>query len=198
MIFLSSFSTLSSFSPQLLLLWNSFNLVHLSAFTSDDVAAWVKFPRKSKLTHWCQNKSMLPNNTGLLETTCPVANFNVKNKYQKKLNDYFTLFLHLTLSYRVQAVVNEQGSGPICDVRGLKNIHFFTLKGLRYIKIYQRKSFDWTLKGKEPRDWASDVPKLQKKKTLFISCFSMPQSLVLKSRAESMKPRNLSVSLWLT
>lgn len=85
---------------------------------------------------------MLPNNTGLLETTCPVANFNVKNKYQKKLNDYFTLFLHLTLSYRVQAVVNEQGSGPICDVRGLKNIHFFTLKGLRYIKIYQRKSFD--------------------------------------------------------
>lgn len=156
MIALPSFSSSSScpFSPQFWF-WKSFNFICLC--------------HRHLL---CQNIWRLLNNSGLLKTICQVANLDKKRR--KNWNySFFGIWPCLT---EVQANVNERSSSLSCDMWSLKNIYFSFppwkawVQADPYIKIYQRKSFDGTLKWKKPCDWASDVLKLKNIVQLMFQC----------------------------
>lgn len=156
LIFLQPFC---SFSPHFLFCKPS-NLIHLFLFTSDSVTTLVKLPRKAH-RHLCVRIYDGYNNW---PTQNHMSGCDLKQKKKNGIIPFFDIWPCLT---EVQANVNERSSSLIWDVWSSKNTYFSFppwkawVQADPYIKIYQRKSFDGTLKWKEPCDWASDVLKLK-------------------------------------
>lgn len=120
----------------------------------------VKLPRKAH-KHLCVRIYDGYNNW---PTQNHMSGCDLKQKKKNGIIPFFDIWPCLT---EVQANVNERSSSLIWDVWSSKNTYFSFppwkawVQADPYIKIYQRKSFDGTLKWKEPCDWASDVLKLK-------------------------------------
>lgn len=133
-----------------------FNLMHLFVLSFNDVCL---------LNTLCL--TML-----LFSKPCVWFETWTKKKKREKIG-----IIHFLISGPVLQRFNQRWMNGTCDVWGLKNIHFSFppwkawVQADPYIKIYQRKSFDGTLKWKEPYDWRET---LQKKKKLGSFDDSMP------------------------